>query len=152
VRGRLALGIAFFYSYESDLARAEFSFAAKHEETAAAARYFLGRLANQEGNLQEALREIQKSLETTPDFAAAHAELGLLYLKQKEYEKAEHSLNRALALEPEDYQANLYLTMLYARTRDPRAEAQKRAFEELKKKRSEKVKEFYRIIEVRPLG
>lgn len=40
--------------------------------------------------------------------------------------------------------------MLYSRTRDPRAAVQSQAFEELKKKKAEKVKEFYRIIEVRP--
>jgi hypothetical protein len=40
--------------------------------------------------------------------------------------------------------------MLYSRTRDSRAAAQNQAFEELKKKKAEKVKEFYRIIEVRP--
>ncbi len=152
VRGRLALGIAYFYSYENEAARKEFAFAVEHSVTAAGAHYFLGRLANQDGNLDEALREIQQSLKMGPKFAAAYAELGNLHMKRREYEEAERALTQALTLEPEDYRANLYLTMLYSRTRDPRAEAQTRAFEELKKKRSEKMKEFYRIIEVRPFG
>jgi len=152
VRGRLALGIAYFYGYQNELARKEFDLCVQHPETAAAAHYFLGRLANQDGNLDQALQEIQESLKRVPDFAAAYAELGNLHMKRKEYDQAEEALKKALALEPEDYQANFYLAMLYARTRDPRADEQSRAFEELKKRRSEKMKEFYRLIEIRPLG
>jgi tetratricopeptide (TPR) repeat protein len=150
IRGKLALGTAYFYGHEPELARQELMETAKRPETAAASHYLLGRLASQEGNLTEAHQEIEQSLRLAPDFAGAYAELGYLHLKQKEYQKAEQALTKALALEPENYQATLYLTMLYARTRDPRAAAQNQAFEELKKKKAEKVKEFYRIIEVRP--
>ena len=150
IRGKLALGTAYFYSHEPELARQELAATAKRPETAASSHYLLARLASQEGNLAAAYQEIEQSLKLAPDFAGAYAELGYLHLKQKEYPKAEQALIKALALEPEHYQATLYLTMLYSRTRDPRAAAQNQAFEELKKKKAEKVKEFYRIIEVRP--
>jgi Zn-finger domain-containing protein len=40
--------------------------------------------------------------------------------------------------------------MLYQRTKDQRLEAQAQRFEQVRKKRSERAKEFLRVIEVRP--
>jgi tetratricopeptide (TPR) repeat protein len=153
-RGRLALATAYFYSHDPELARQQLIVTVKRPETAASSHYLLARLASQEGNLTEAYQEIEQSLKLAPDFTEAYAELGYIHLRQKEYQKAEQALTKALTLEPEHYQASLYLTMLYSRTGDPRAAAQNQAFKELTRKRAEtiaeKVKEFYRIIEVRP--
>jgi len=149
-RGHLALGTAYFYSHEPELARKELAITVTHPETAGPSHYLLGRLANREENLPEAFREIEQALQLVPDFADAYAELGHLYLKQKQYDKAEEALKKAFTLDAESYQANFYLMLLYSRTRDPRADAQARAFDDLKKKFGEKIKEYYRMIEVRP--
>lgn len=149
IRGGLALGIAHFYNRDRESARKELDRAAQHLETAAGANYFLARMASQEGDLDQAVERIQQTLQRAPDFAGAYAELGNIHLKRNEYEEAENILKRAVALDKDNYRANLYLVMLYTRMRDPRAKEQTRIFEEVKKKRTAETKEFYRLIEVR---
>jgi tetratricopeptide (TPR) repeat protein len=149
---RLALGAAYFYSHEREAALRELNECAKVPQTAAGAHYFLARLANQMGELAKAEEHLQEALRQAPNFSDAYAELGLLHLKQRNFEQAEEALMKALDLDPESYQAHLYLTQLFSRTRDPRAGAQSKAFDDLKKRRAEKVKEFYRMVEVRPQG
>ncbi len=149
VQGRLALGMSYFHNRDRDRAHQELSFTSNYPQTAATAHYFLGRMANQEGDLVGAFRELQRALAIRPEFADAYAELGNLHLKQKEHAKAEQALTKALDLESDNYRANLFLLMVYSRTGDPRAKAQNRRFSALKKKRKAKMKELYRNIEVR---
>ncbi len=149
-RGRFALGAAYFYSHDYGMARKELEGVANYRETAAGAHYFLGRLANQEGRLSEAVRELQQALETNRNYADAYAELGHVYLNQKEYVLAEKALLRALEIAPDNYLGNLNLMILYQRTKDRGAEAQTKRFEVVKKKRAERAKEFLRSVEVRP--
>jgi tetratricopeptide (TPR) repeat protein len=149
-RGRLALGAAYFYGHDPELARKELAAVVKYRATAPAAHYFLGRLDNQEGKFDAAMLELRKALEGYPRYADAYAEMGLLELKQKNYQEAEKALRKALEIDPEGYTANLNLMILYQRTKDPRAEAQAKRFEEIKKLRAEREKEFLRTIEVRP--
>jgi tetratricopeptide (TPR) repeat protein len=149
-RGRLALGAAYFNSHDNEEARKEISAIAQYPETAAAAHYYLGRLANQDGDFPAAVRELQLALKANPAYADAYAELGLLHLKQREYAQAEQALQKSLELNPEGYTANLNLMILYQRIKDARADAQTKRFEEVKKKRAERAKEFLRTIEVRP--
>jgi len=149
-RGRLALGAAYFYGHEPQLARQELEGVVKYPATAAPAHYFLGRLDNQDGNFDAAMRELHKALEGIPRYAEAYAEMGLIQLKQKNYPEAEANLRKALEISPESYPANLNLMILYQRTKDPRADAQAKRFEEIKKLRAERENEFLRTIEVRP--
>ncbi len=149
-RGRFALGVAYFQSSQLEQARKELLAISGLPETAAGAHYFLGRLARQENNLPEAIREMELALQAHPDYVDAHAELGLLHLRQKEYALAEKSLQRAVGIDQDHYATNLNLLNLYQRTKDPRAEAQAQRFEEIKKKRSEEAQALLRTIEVRP--
>jgi tetratricopeptide (TPR) repeat protein len=149
-RGRLALGTAYFYARDYDTARKKLESVVRYPQTAAAAHYYLGRMANQEGNLDEAARELRRALQANPKLANAYAELGLLYMKQKQNVEAEKWLERALELDPDNYTANLNLMILFERAKDVRAEAQAQKFEEVKKKRAERAKELLRTIEVRP--
>src|SRR2546426_2291662 len=149
-RGRFALGAAYFYSHDYERARQKLRAAARAPGTASGAHFFLGRIANQEGNSTEAVRELRLALEGDPNYADAHAELGRVRLNRKEHSLAEKELLRALDIDPNNYTANLNLMILYQRTKDPRAEAQAGRFEEVKKRRAERAKEFLRTIEVRP--
>ena len=85
-----------------------------------------------------------------PNYAESHAELGLIYLRKKEYERAEKALRTALELDPESYLANLNLLNLFQRTKDPRAQEQALRFEAIQKKKSERQQTLLRTIEVRP--
>jgi tetratricopeptide (TPR) repeat protein len=149
-RGRLALGAAYFYGHDPELARQELEGLNKYPQTAPAAHYFLGRLANQEGQYSRAVQELEQAIALNPRYADAYAELGLLHLKQKEYAESEKSLRKALEINPDSYTANLHLMILFQRTKDPRAEAQAKRFDEIKKLKAEREKEFLRTIEVRP--
>ena len=149
-QGPLALGIAAFQAHDFPLARGELRKASERKETAAAAHYFLARIAREENDLDEALRLAQKAVEADARYADPYAELGILYIRKRETDRAEQSLRRCLELDPDNYLGNYHLLMLYQRTKDGREEAQARRFEELKQRREEKSDEFRRVIEVRP--
>ncbi len=147
-RGRFALGAARFYSNDFDGARADLTRAAQVPETAAGAHYFLARIARQSDQLDAAVVEIRRSLEARPQYPDALAELGLLQTRRGEYAEAERSLTQALTLEPDNYAATVNLATLYARTRDPRRDAQAARLAELQKKRADASQEFLRIVEI----
>jgi tetratricopeptide (TPR) repeat protein len=149
-RGRFALGVAYFHAADFDASRRELTAVADRPETAAGAQYFLARLARQSNQLEEALRHVRRSIEANDSYADAWAELGLLQTRSGNYSEAERSLQKALALDPENYQATVNLTTLYTRTRDPRREEQAARLEALQKKRGERAQEFLRQIEVVP--
>ncbi len=82
------------------------------------------------------LRFALRSVEANPSYADPWSELGLLYLRLGQPEKAEEALERCLKLDPEHYLGNLHLMMLYAQTRDPREPEQRQRFDEIKTRRS----------------
>jgi Flp pilus assembly protein TadD/peroxiredoxin len=60
-----------------------------------------GAAFSQAGYFDQAIREFTLALETNPDYAEAHYNLGTLYLKQGNPEEARRQLLRALELRPE---------------------------------------------------
>jgi tetratricopeptide (TPR) repeat protein len=149
-RGPLAVGVAAFMGRDFESARPELERAARSAPTAAAANYFLGRIAREENDVDRALTLVDTALQTEPGYADAWAERGLLHLRKREMEVAEKDLRRCLELEPANYLGNLHLLAVYQRSRDPRQEEQARRVEELSAQREQKAEEFRRIIEVRP--
>jgi tetratricopeptide (TPR) repeat protein len=149
-RGRLALGSAYFNSYDMEKAEKVLATVVNDPETAAGAHYYLGRIANRKGDYADAIRQLQMALKVYPDYADAYAELGLVHLKQKEYPQAEEALQKALKLSPDSYTANLNLMILYQRTGSARADEQAKRFEQVKKERAQRAKEFLRAIRVEP--
>jgi Tfp pilus assembly protein PilF len=57
---------------------------------------------------------------------------------------------KALAIDPDHYLATLSLATLYARTKDPRREAQAARLAALSEKREERAQDFLRIIKAVP--
>ena len=149
-RGRFALGVGRFHAKDFDGAQRELAAVAERPETAAGANYFLARIARQADRLDEARRHVDRSIQANPAFADAWAELGLLQTRAGQYAEAEQSLQKALSLDAENYQATVNLTALYTRTRDPRREQQAARLEVLQKKRGERAQDFLRMIEVVP--
>ncbi len=149
-RALLVLGIAAFKAGDFASARADLNKAALQADTAAAANYFLARMAREENDFEEALRLAEKAVEANPRYPEPYAELGFLYLRRRETERAEQALARCLELDPDNYLGNYHLLMLYERTKDARRPEQARRFEELKRRRDQKADEFLRLIEVRP--
>ena len=150
-RGHFALGAARFYSNQFEEARPELMIAARRARaTAIGAHYFLGRIARQANDLETARREIEAALALNPGLADAWAELGLIQTRTAEYAPAEQSLQKALAIDPEHYAASVNLATLYARTKDPRREAQAARVAALRREARARAQEFLRIIEVVP--
>lgn len=149
-RGPLALGAAYFRGKDYAAAREHLLAAARHKQTAAAAHFYLGSIARQEGRLDEAERELNAALAANAKSADVLAELGQCRLLRKDYAGAEQTLGRALALDPEHYAANFNLLTLYSRTGDARLKAQEARFEEIKQRRAERAQDFLRQIEARP--
>jgi len=150
VRGRFALAVAHFLSNQFEEAKTRFATLAGSPETAAGARYFLGRIARQENRLDDAERELKTSLDLRPGQPDAHAELGQVYTRLRRFELAEQQLALALKLDGDHYSANVNLLALYQRTKDPRTAQQSLRVEEVKKQRSEKEQALWRTVEIRP--
>ncbi|MCG6925288.1 MAG: tetratricopeptide repeat protein [Acidobacteria bacterium] len=149
-RGPYAVGVALFLAKDYEAARRQLLPFAEREETAAGADYLLARIAralNEEG---EALRLARRAVEADPLSADGYSELGLLYQRAGQVERAEEALKRCLEIDPDHYLGNLHLLLLYSRTRDPRKAAQQERFDELRKRRAEQAADLLRPVEIRP--
>lgn len=72
-----------------------------HRVPASAAReYRASAKALENGKLAESIAHCQKALETDPDNASAHNDLGVLYINDDQPEKARAEFQRAAALQP----------------------------------------------------
>jgi Flp pilus assembly protein TadD len=147
--GILALGIACFRAKDYDSALKWLKQAVPGKATAADAHFYLGRIARQEGHLDEAGREFKQSLSMRGDSADVLAELGQVYLANHNYSEATSCFERAIQLDLDNYAANFGLLQLYARTGDQRRDRQSKRFDEIKDKREQRDREMMRAIEIR---
>ncbi len=80
------------------------------------AEYYLGMIAHEEGDHEQAVRRLRRAVEADPKNAAAHTGLGVIFLTQKNYEAARASLEEAVHLDPRDTKAHYQLGIVYSRT------------------------------------
>ncbi|MGA9269367.1 MAG: FG-GAP-like repeat-containing protein, partial [Lutimonas sp.] len=73
----------------------------------------LGLAYLEEMKLQEAETEFKKFIELSPDDKLGYANLGLVYLRMGQYEKAEERLSEAKAMDTADPDVNLLLATAY---------------------------------------
>lgn len=100
-----------------------------------AEQYFRLAQANfSEGNNQEAIQNLEKSLELNPKDADVHAFLGIVYLLLSDFEGAEKEMEEALKLNPYLTDARNSLGAVYMKT--GRGEEARAAFEEALKDRT----------------
>lgn len=149
-RGQFTLGEAQFLNKDYEQSRRLMTPLVDHPTTSVNAHYYLGLLDRLDQQFDAAREHQAKVLEADPDRVDALAEMGWLYTRQGRLEEAGRMLDRALELEPDHYQANFNLLTLYTRMRDPRAEAQKNRFEQIKEVRWKTYADSLRTIEVVP--
>jgi tetratricopeptide (TPR) repeat protein len=149
-KGHLALGAAYFASMDYDRCRAEISGVAKDPKTEASAAYYLGRVARVEENYDEALANLNRAVKLLPAFGEAYTELARVYMAQDKFADARTAIDRALALDADDFQANSVMMALMRRTGDSGAEKQAARLRTLDAERSRRRELLFRTIEVKP--
>ena len=78
----------------------------------------LGLLATREGRTAEAIPYFQEALRLSPDHLIALENLGNAYRQQKQWDEARRVLERAVAVGPQDPEANYSLGMVFAQLDD----------------------------------
>ncbi len=149
-RGRLALGAAYFDAMDYDRCRTEMLRIRKDPKTEAGAEYFLGRVARMEENYDEALADLEHAIKLAPSFPEAHIELARVRIGQDQLAAARAAIDRALALDPDSFQANSTLLNVMQLAHDPGAEQQAAHLRTLDANRSRRRELLMRTIEVKP--
>ncbi|MFL6273574.1 MAG: tetratricopeptide repeat protein [Blastocatellia bacterium] len=74
--------------------------------------------ANQVGDHKKAIEQLNEAVKLYPTFVPALNELGVQYMRQKEYDKAEASLREALRLAPDSFTPQLNFGILMMQKKD----------------------------------
>ena len=116
-RGHYVLGATLYSLKRYEAARLSLR---RSEELApyADAEYYLGLVAREEGDQEQAAEWFRRAIKSDPAHAAAHAELGVLDLARRDYAAARAALERAAALNPRDVKAHYQLGIVYSRLGD----------------------------------
>ncbi len=79
----------------------------------ARANFFYAQMLKDEGNYKDAAKKLRFVLSQYPRDRVVHNELGRVLFLQRRYPEAIQELNRTLAIDPEDLQANYNLMLCY---------------------------------------
>jgi len=79
----------------------------------ARAHFFYARVLRSDGNYDGAAAELQKVLAQYPKDRVVRDDLGRVYFLERKYQDAIAQLNEAIAIDPEDLQANYNLMLCY---------------------------------------
>ena len=109
--------LGYLHLDQQDYLRAYGSFTTALEaEQRAEGFYALANACHYLGRQDEQIRHLRQTVVLDPESAAAHRNLGALYLQRGEYAPAEEALRRALHLEPDVAIAHYNLGVLYMHT------------------------------------
>ena len=128
--------LGYLHLDQRDYLRAYGSFTTAVEaEQRAEGFYALANACHHLGHQDEQIQHLRQTVDLDPKFAAAHRNLGALYLQRGEHSLAEKALRRALKFEPDVAIAHYNLGVLYMRT--GRRELAQTAFETAEQLRRE---------------
>jgi len=97
--------------------------------------YYLGLVAQEQGDDARAIALFQKAVQLLPSYAHPRIALGSTYLRLKDYARAQQELETAVKLDPDEPSGHYNLALLYARTKQPdKAQEQMKIVEDLKSK------------------
>ena len=149
-RGHFALGAAYFDTMDYDRCRAEMTAISKDPQTEAGAAYFLGRVDRMEEHYDTAAAHLEHAIRLVPGFAEAETELARVRIGQGQLAAARAAVDRALKLDPDNFQANSTLLTVMGLMHDAGAEAQAAHLRTLDAARSRRRELMMRTIEVKP--
>ena len=97
--------------------------------------YFLGLIAFQRGDISKAAEHWQRAIALDPATTEAYFQLGVAFVKEKQWEAGESALRQAIRLNPQMSEAHYQLAQLYFKQgKSARAATEMSAFEQLKAK------------------
>ena len=97
--------------------------------------YFLGLIAFQRGDISKAAGRWQRAIALDPATTEAYFQLGVAFVKEKQWEAGDSALRQAIRLNPQMSEAHYQLAQLYFKQgNSTRAAAAMSAFEQLKAK------------------
>jgi tetratricopeptide (TPR) repeat protein len=146
--GHLALGAAEFEAGNLEAARGELTSLVRNPTTSAGAHYLLGKISRREGDLDSAREHFADAAKLDPHDPMLEANLAGVYIRQNRFSEARGAIDRALALDPDNYLANENLLMLLRKEKDAKAEQQAQRFAALTRKLSEDQALLFRHIEI----
>jgi len=109
------LGRIYRLKAELDQARAEFQRSIELRPQQTEGYYQLGDVELQQGDYVAALANFGKTLERDPRHGGALAGSGIAYFKQKQFDKAEEALEKAVSVAPDYQPGHYYLGLTLAR-------------------------------------
>jgi tetratricopeptide (TPR) repeat protein len=151
-KGDLALGAAYFEHNEYEAAVPWLKLAAQDPDTTGAAHYYMGTILSREGHGAQAIDDLLEAARRVPTQPDVHAQLGQVYLELGRLGEAQGELERALALDPDHYAANVALARLYGRLGDPRREQQAKRVAALREDKDRQYSLAMRVISAQPLA
>jgi tetratricopeptide (TPR) repeat protein len=110
------LGRVYRQGLQFDKARTEFERSIQLQPQQSEGYYQLGDTELQLGKFPEALANFTKTLERNPTHGGALTGIGIVFYKQKEYDKALDALQKAIAAAPEYQPGHYYLGLALARS------------------------------------
>jgi Flp pilus assembly protein TadD len=149
-KGHYALGLAEFTSGDYASASKQLQSVENNASFGGGAEFFLGRMARLDGDLEAAARYQAKAIAKLPRFAEPHTEMARVRMLEGKLDDAGAELKRALALNPQSFQANEQLLVLYKKTHDERASGQAEMVKKLDEERSKREDLMLRGVEIRP--
>src|SRR5690348_9328477 len=99
-RGHFALGVAYFSGGDYTNAKIQMRSVEDSAGTAGGAKYFLGRIARLENDLESATKYLQKSIQILPNYSESHTEFARVLMLEDRDKEAREELDRALQLDP----------------------------------------------------
>lgn len=116
-RGHYVLGAIFYADKRFAEARSAFQ-RSLNLMTYPDTEYYLGMIAHQEGDAEQAISRFRRALRGDPNNPATHAALGIVLARQKDYQGSRAELERAIELDPKNQTAFYQLALVYARLGD----------------------------------
>jgi tetratricopeptide (TPR) repeat protein len=107
------LGYLYWKAHQNDQAKAEFETELGIDPGNAQALAYLGDVELRLNNPEKALMLLQKAVQQKSDIRIAYADIGAIYMDQKQYEEALTAFQRAVKLDPEQPDMHFRLGNLY---------------------------------------
>ncbi len=146
--GRFALGVAEYEARDKDAARRDLAPLTRDPLVSAGAHLVLGKICREESEYDGARGHFESALKIDARNADLETNLAVIDIRQNRFTEAKRELDRALALDPNNYLANENFLSLLRKEKDPGAEHQAQRFAEVTQRVSEEQRLLLRHIDV----